>query len=779
LILSCSPIRTRYPDCIARPEAEDRSLPKYVRDEFEDPTLQQWSRHMPVETPRRGGRNAVDFERAQFGPKRPFASSFDACQSPARGAYCTHCRGGGQGMYRSILWLAALAAASPAVALPVYTDSLQSDFRNYSYATPPATLPDFTSTAVVRSGSLAIAFTPRGFNALSFAHETQTFGPPAHRGIRFWIHGGAGGGQALQVNVYSALGTVAATAPLAPYIDGGAVVAGQWRQVDVVFASPPLSYAGAFVRVDIQDGGDGSQQQAVHIDDVELPPAMEWVFADGFEVRDDAPPAACGLGIERDVVVADMKSDRFSWCDAALQPRVAVLAHNDVAAGPNGSHGGALREFRYRMPDDSERIATVTTYGNAGHGGFGYVVAHAKNPANCVGDDSPLGFRVPGTFERVFEGRHHAIFRFRQNYPRNCSVTGPAQTRPLPVVIDWLFATGRDHPLWAISYDLSAYPAGLFNDDSRAPYGELNIDGNGFAAAIDGVAWGDRFRFETTSAPVTLNSTWSWAQPNGVPFVKLWMVGQNATMGSVQTESIDRQDAGGGRNPGVYDVTDFWGKTSAQGAAGDGYLMPRQNEWPYQANAFSIGLNTASNNARLTWGTQYGFLGQSAYAVNDGVHATAPGHPKKSYSVFVVLGAHSTAPVETQRAQIEAIAAVTATAAVGSVVLQGAPGIDRDADAPRMFEPAGYDAVYSAWRFAAAGNALDMQLAVGAGVLRAPLIVVGNYTRTSLPSTLRVAGVALQRDVDYFPSIFAARSELWITLARDFAVGSHRIEILP
>src|SRR6266568_8582676 len=80
--------------------------------------------------------------------------------------------------------------------------------------------------------------------------------------------------------------------------------------------------------------------------------------------------------IEHDVTINGdgILSDRFTWQDSSGHPRVAVLAHNDNGAGPGGAAGGALREFRYRLSNGDTRIATVTTYGNAGYAGFGYVV---------------------------------------------------------------------------------------------------------------------------------------------------------------------------------------------------------------------------------------------------------------------------------------------------------------------------------------------------------------------------------------------------------------------
>ncbi len=344
------------------------------------------------------------------------------------------------------------------------------------------------------------------------------------------------------------------------------------------------------------------------------------------------------------------------------------------------------------------------------------------------------------------------------------------------MTIDWIFSTGRDNPVWAVTWDLSGVPANALNDDSRAPYGELNIDGTGFQD-IDGVAWGDRYRFSSTTAPVTLDSAWTWTQPNSVPFVKLWIVSTDATMGIVQTQTLAQQDAGAGRNPFYHDLTPYWGKTSAQGNAGGADVMPWQDSWPFQANSFSIGPSPgSSNNARLTWGALYGFLGQQSYATHNGLVATASGWPKKSYSTYVVLGPHAASPVEAQVAQVETVQSLTLSAAIGSVVTSGPAGIVRADNV--TYAPAGYNPVYGALAFDASGNQLDANIAVGAGTLRKPLIVLGNYTAGTPPAAMKLGGALLVPDVDAFVSLRASASELWVTLNRDLTGASNHLEIL-
>ncbi len=519
-----------------------------------------------------------------------------------------------------------------------------------------------------------------------------------------------------------------------------------------------------------------------------------------------AGTAAAGpLQIEHDVLGLDgMTGDRFTWTDADGSPRVGVLAHNDGQVGPAGTRGGELREYRYQLPGGGTRVVRAAP--TSGFSGFGYVVSHpADEMANCTGggDPSSLGHFTPGQFRRVFEGRHHAIFRFTQPYPRYCTTSPPAQEHDLPVTIDWLFADGRSHPLWAVTWDLSGVPVNALMDDSRAPYGELLFDGSANEAdhsPIAGVAWGERYKFSSTSDPVTYDSEWTWDTLNSVPYVKLWTTAVDATMGTVLTQTTSQQDAGG------YFGFGRWGTTSALGNActvaigGVDTLMPCDFNWPYQSINFSLNPSAPTdptNNTRLAWGTNFGFLGQQQYPVmgsadpsiggpvGDGVSvpygmepAYASGYPRKSYSTFVVLGLDSLDPVGAQVAQIETVQNTTLTATVGTVLTSGPAGIDRTD--PVAYAPAGWNHVYAAWAVQAAANTVDVNFAVGGGgTLADPLLVVSGWTANRLPATLLLDGASLAQDVDYFPSLRASAQELWITLNRPLTGLTNRVQVLP
>jgi len=690
----------------------------------------------------------------------------------------------------AILLSCALATSATAQTIVIYDETLRNGFvGDYSYGGGS----DFSSTAQAHGGTHSVAFTGNDFNAVSFTNPEQSFAVSQYPVLRFWIHGGTTGGQTLELFACpDETGTGCADAPLNGFIAGGTIAANQWREVTVPLTLPPLSLSGSIGRIDLQNQATPGVQPTLYIDDMGLVAggsSSDPIFADGF----DTPGAANLLVDEHDVNAGGMTSDRFTWHDAANRPRVAVLAHNDAGTGPGGTHGGELRELRYETAGGT-RIVRASS---SGASGFGYVVSHPNSEDFCTpghGDTSMLGHLRAGTWTRLFEGRHHAIFRFQSTYPRYCTTSAPAAEYDVPVTIDWLFATGRDHPLWALTWDLASVPVNALEDDSRAPYGELLFDGSaseGDHSIIAGVGWGDRYRFTSTANPVTYDSAWTWNVPNTIPYAKLWTTDVDATMGTVQTQTIVQQDAGG------YFGTDRWNTTSAAGDACDAgqdgpsaHSMPCSYNWPFQSINYSMGEviggsnGDPTNNTRLAWGTNFGFLGQSAYYVQGSEYwggplpdATAPGWPKKSYSVYVVLGTHTSDPVGAQVAEVEAVQSLVLAATVGSVATSGPAGVNR-ADTV-TYAPAGYDHVYGTLAFVASGNALDATISVGAGrTLRHPIVVVRNFASTSYPS-VRWDGVEQTIDTDYFPSLRASAQELWITLNADVGAGSHQLEIAP
>jgi hypothetical protein len=670
--------------------------------------------------------------------------------------------------------------AACAAPLPVYTDALQSSFQNYSYGGGS----NFANATPAFAGTSSIAFNGNNFNAMSFALVGQTLSSAQYQKLHFWLHGGIAGGQ--QLRVYLQLNnSVVLQAPISAAITGGAAAANTWREVTIDFDQAAFSYSGGFDRIDLQSDVGGTQP-VLYVDEVELieraTVVIDPIFSSGFE---GSAPAPGGITIERDVSSGGMSSDRFSYKDYALLPRVLGLAHPGNAAGPGGSFGGEMREYRYSVGGAARTVLAPPSSA----GGFGYIVSHRGEGSNGIGvDDSPLGHGISGgAFARVFEGRHHVIHRFTLNYPRWASTTAaiPNQLYSIPVTIEWMLSEGRSYPLWAISYDLSGTPANAIEGDSRAPYGEMLFDGaasQGAHSVITGVAWGDRYRFSSTSAPVSYQSAWTWNTPNTIPHVQLWTSAVDAEMGTVQTQTIQQQDAGG------YYGTNRWNTTSAAGNActdaGAVSLMPCSYNWPYQSINYSLGGAAApTNNTRLAWGANFGFLGQTSYRTHGSAYwggplpdTTASGWPRKSYSTFVVLDTHSSGAVLSAVREIEAVQQTVLSASVGSVASSGPAGVNRSDSV--SYQPAGWNHVYAAWSLSASANALSATFVTsGANALKHPLLQIGNYT-AALEPTVRWDGVTLSADTDYFLSRDLANNRLWITLLRDVS-GSHSLQLGP
>jgi len=371
--------------------------------------------------------------------------------------------------------------------------------------------------------------------------------------------------------------------------------------------------------------------------------------------------------------------------------------------------------------------------------------------------------------------------------------------------------------------------------------GETSTDGtmtNPVAGAAWGDGYD--FTTSPLTGPLTLSSSWSWSSSSSgnSAYAALWTTAVDAQMGVVQTQTVDLQDAGGGSlyggpfgsstaptayldfNGGTHYSSCTSGDLYSQGGGGPGpggtedfntglvFIMPCIDQWPYQLDEFNFdgfgtaALTTTSLNhfPKIAWGAAYGFLGEQGYfnymrgtnnypgaagapeTVNDDWHA-------KNYSTWVVLGQkQATDAVQNQLVGLNAIKHVSLSATVGSVATSGPIGIKYLTSAPpaaypqtQTYNPAGYDPVLGALTFIASGGNLSAGIAVNVGTtLAKPLVVVRGFTGTTAsgyPSHIVLDGVELVADKDYFPSLWTAQNQLWLTLNASLGAGSHTLSI--
>lgn len=467
----------------------------------------------------------------------------------------------------------------------------------------------------------------------------------------------------------------------------------------------------------------------------------------------DEPNEFCApMTFEENVTVANSQTDRFAWNDAACKPRTAAMAR--LARG-------YLRQFTYIYDGDKQRTATGT--GVNGHQGWGFPVNHGLGALG--GNVNPS---TPGSFQATYVGRYHGIYQYRIDH------------NGLIVTLEWFFASGRNNPVVAITYDMTAVKPGI-NADMRTPYGDIAWDGdeNAKNTIISGIGWGDRYKFKTTSAPLTRNSSWDYTEPNLVPYVHEWADASDSEMGVVQTQTYLQRDAGG------YWFYKNWGKTSENQDPDDGQVgkMPLSWNWPYQMNQYELCypesescVDQPTSSHRLAWGANYGAVGgvdsSGMYPVyGDDKHVS--GYPYASYSVIMVMGKHSEETVMNQVREIEIAQKVALEATTGSVVTELPAGVARTDLA--ALSPPGYDHRYSTWNVQADDNKVDFSFTVPEGALKNPVLVVSNYTGSKVPS-VTLDGKALVPDVDYLASLDSATQKVWITLRATFQ-GTRQLSI--
>jgi hypothetical protein len=443
--------------------------------------------------------------------------------------------------------------------------------------------------------------------------------------------------------------------------------------------------------------------------------------------------------------------ETYTWQDANNQPRTCFLVHND-ALDPVSLYGGYVRNCTYKSG-----AATISADArSSSHPGWGYTVHHINGGSDA---DTMSSRRAPGAYRTVFAGKHHMLHEYTWTVLRSQGDLPlvPQVDRNINITIQYLFASGRSHPVWVHTMDTSNLAANALNADDRAPYGELKFDG--VEGAISGLGWGDQYKFRTTSSPVTLASTtWTYEATNRVPHTMLWTDSNNLEVGAVQTESYTTKVSGYGW------LYLNWGRNSSNKIINSGtpatQSMPADWNWTYQLVQYDIPWD--ANSKRFGWGTNTGSVGQSSYS-EYGDATTGSGYPYRSHSVFYVLDQKGT--TDTVVAQVENSLDNVMSATVGTVPTTGPAGIGGASANSVSYGSSGYDPVYGTFVVTAASNLFNVQFALGAKTLVHPILRVKSYTGTE-PNTLMVGGVTLYKDVDYFASVltFDGSNELWITL---------------
>ncbi len=223
----------------------------------------------------------------------------------------------------------------------IYQDGLAEGWQNWSWATV-----NMPSAVPVRRGSSAVSVTAGGWAAL-YLRRLAFQNTSGYAALAFWIHGGATGGQTLQVIGLRDGVTQAPRAIPAPAAD-------IWTRVVIPLSELGLSGAYDFNGVWIQNVS-GSAISTFHVDDIALVgeadaddwAAVDWeswrqsefssaALADAGISGPDADPDRDGRGNRAEWYLLGSASENDGpWCTWQLQDDTAVLSYDRRAGFPS------------------------------------------------------------------------------------------------------------------------------------------------------------------------------------------------------------------------------------------------------------------------------------------------------------------------------------------------------------------------------------------------------------------------------------------------------------
>ncbi len=139
---------------------------------------------------------------------------------------------------------------------PVYTDSLQNGWQNWSWAAV-----DLSNTTAVHTGAKSISVTAGGYQALYFSHPAESSMPYVSVGL--WINGGATGGQILNVQGVISGNGLSESYPIGP------LKANTWQFINIPFTWLSAQNNPNFTGFWVANSGS-SAEPAFYVDDVHL-----------------------------------------------------------------------------------------------------------------------------------------------------------------------------------------------------------------------------------------------------------------------------------------------------------------------------------------------------------------------------------------------------------------------------------------------------------------------------------------------------------------------------
>jgi hypothetical protein len=241
-----------------------------------------------------------------------------------------------------LLGLVAAGSSASAADLWVYDNALQNGFADWSWAAH-----NLAATGTVHSAPNAIEWQPDDWAGIYF-HSDATFEAGDYLELRFWVRGVGSGGQQVRVLVQLAGGALV-NVDLDAHVSGGAISAGEWREVVVPLAAAGLP-SGPFNEITLQ-ADTGDDQAAIRVDDIR------------FSEDTSPPPPPGSVAIQIDPAL-----DRRPISDLVYGVNFASAAQLAAVGYPLNRWGGN-RTTRYNWQLDVDNSAAdwfFTNYTGSG-----------------------------------------------------------------------------------------------------------------------------------------------------------------------------------------------------------------------------------------------------------------------------------------------------------------------------------------------------------------------------------------------------------------------------
>ena len=223
----------------------------------------------------------------------------------------------------------------------VYDDALASGWANWSWDAGV----NFQNPSPVHAGNHSLAITYNAAWAGLYLHVNSTLSGHAFTSLRFWIHGGASGGQGLAVVLYDANNQAGSAVSVTP-------LANAWSQIDVPLAAlgSPTAISGI-----VWQDTTGGAQSTFYLDDVKLIAGNMplTLSVDASANRHAISPFIYGMNFVDEALAAELRlpvqrwggnsTSRYNWQIDAYNTGSDWYFENianpnsDVGALPNGS----------------------------------------------------------------------------------------------------------------------------------------------------------------------------------------------------------------------------------------------------------------------------------------------------------------------------------------------------------------------------------------------------------------------------------------------------------